>query len=556
MNFRLFLAAGRLTVVFGLVVVGLFIVPSVQADTPPPCKEIDYKIPTPMLIVVKCEEKDLSGFVGSGQLYDSSSGLNAPLPVDISVIPYPGAVKWLILELKPPSPSAPPFSLQLGKKYKIVLLLHRPGESVAPNAPPTAFDLEMSNTVVVSPATAVSSKDQYEFVSHFAYKSGPDGPCSLQVEDFSGKTETLKAHDCRVPAPIPDPTTVRSGADLVRIANSPEDLGSFQLILDSGNKATQQLPVSVPKLTDIFDKPVKIDAKSQLLPEKAPASKDSSNYYVNLNYAAGRGSKPGWVLDGKIAPTIGSLFHGYQFSPTASADVGQNQVSNLKYTDTINFCASFAHMYQPNDVLQGLLFKPGMTYETDREFDRHNLLATPDVQFRFANLYNPRQRRNAIKYSDEVKIADTKKIPWSRANSKPVLLGYLLNFDTGLELGGALKDTTVKASVGKATLPLPSYNIARIVMQAHGLFEIGRFSIDAVGTARYLTTIENTVLQRADNTLFLKRVHGWNAFGVIAGSWNFDAAGHFAFTVAYKDGFSPPKFSRVNTVQSGITIKY
>jgi len=56
--------------------------------------------------------------------------------------------------------------------------------------------------------------------------------------------------------------------------------------------------------------------------------------------------------------------------------------------------------------------------------------------------------------------------------------------------------------------------------------------------------------------LFLKRLHGWNAFGVISGSWNFDPAGHFAFTVAYKDGFSPPKFSRVNTVQSGITIKY
>jgi hypothetical protein len=556
MTFSFSVAPRGLIVILVFALVTLFANPSARADTPAPCKEADYKIATPTLIAVKCEEMDVSGFVGTGQLYDSPSALNTPLAVDIEVTPYPKARKWLIVKLKPQSASAPPFSLQPGKKYKVVLLLHRPMESFAADATPTPFDLDMSNTVVMSPAIAVSSKDQYEFLSHFAYKSGPEGPCTLQVQDFSGKTEALKAHDCTVRAPIPDATRVSSPTDLARAAESPEDLGSFQLTLDNGNKGTQQLPASLPNLIDIFDKPVKIDAKSQLVPEKAPASKDSSNYYVNFNYGAGKGSKPGWILDGKIAPVIGKLFRGYQFIPTASADVGINQISNLKYTDTINFGASLAHMYQPNDVLQGLLFKPGLTYESDREFDRHNLLGTTDLQFRFANLYNPRQRRNAIKYSEELKIAEAKKIPWTRANSKPVLLGYVLDFHIGFEAGGALKDTVVKASVGKATLPLPSYHIGRVVPQAHALFEIGRFSIDAVGTARYLTTAENTVLERPDHTLFLKRLHGWNAYGVISGSWNFDPAGHFAFTATYKDGFSPPKFSRVNTVQSGITLKY
>jgi hypothetical protein len=119
-----------------------------------------------------------------------------------------------------------------------------------------------------------------------------------------------------------------------------------------------------------------------------------------------------------------------------------------------------------------------------------------------------------------------------------------------------LKDTTVKASVGKATPGLPSYNIARIVPQVHGLLELGRLSVDATGYVRYLATVENTVLERPDHTLFLKRLHGWNSHGVVSGSWNIDPAGHFAFTVAYKDGFAPPRFSRVNTVQSGITLKY
>jgi len=307
---------------------------------------------------------------------------------------------------------------------------------------------------------------------------------------------------------------------------------------------------------DIFDKPVKVDAKSKLLAEKAPSSKDSSNYYANLNYGAGKGAKPGWVLDGKLAPVLGRLYEGYQFIPMATADVGHNQVSALKYTDTIDFSMSFAHMYHPNDVLQGLLFTPGITYETDLEFDRDNLLATPDLQFRFAHLYNPQQRGNAIKYSKELKAAEAKKIPWTREDSKPVLFGYALDFHTGLELGGSLKDTTVKASVGTAALPLPPYNVARVVSQTHGLLQVGRFSIDAVGTTRYLTTVENSVMERPNHTLFLQRLHGWNAYGVVSGSWNFDQVGHFALTVAYKDGFSPPIFSRVNTVQSGITIKY
>jgi len=48
----------------------------------------------------------------------------------------------------------------------------------------------------------------------------------------------------------------------------------------------------------------------------------------------GKGIKARLVLDGKIAPVIGNLIYGYQVMPTATADVGQNQVSNLKYADT------------------------------------------------------------------------------------------------------------------------------------------------------------------------------------------------------------------------------
>lgn len=528
---------------------------ALHAQAPAPlCTPTDYKIISLAIIAIQCDE-DVSLLVGEAQLLDSAAGPGKPLVSSIPVAPYQGASQWLTLNLGAGSPSIPDGPLQLGKKYTLAVSLHPAGQTPTPGTIPVTSQIETNNTVAVAPAIALSNKNTFEFVSHFAYKAGPGSLCTLQVEDFAGRTQAVKAHDCRLPAPVADPAHV-TVTELPRIAPSPEDLGSFLLTLDNANKDTQQIPVGVADLVDFAGKPVKLDSKSQLVPEKAPASKDASNYYINFNYAGGKGAKPGWVLDGKVAPVIGKLYHGYQISPSASADVGQNQVGPLKYTDTIDFGGSLVHMYRPSNFLQGFLVSPGITYETDREFDRHNLLATPDFRFNFFGLYNPRQRRSLNKFSRELEIAEAKKIPWTRANSKPAFFGYVLDFHTGFELGGALEDTIVKASSGKATLPLPSYNIARIVPQVHGLLELGRFSIDATGYARYLTTVENTVLEHPDHTLSLERLHGWNGYGVITGSWTFDPAGHFAFTVSYKDGFAPPKFNRVNTVQSGITLKY
>lgn len=540
-----FLVVGWLSLCLGAVA---------HSQANPLCTQTDYRIVSFGLIAVQCDE-DVSQLTGEGQLLDPTSGPGKPLVSSIPITPYEGASQWLILDLTAGNPAVPAGPLQMGKKYTLALTLRPVGGAAPSGTPATTVSVEMNNTVTLTPAVSLSSANTFEFSSHFAYGVGPGPSCTLQVEDFNGRTTDIKAHACRIPAPVKDPSHVKA-SDIHRLASSPEDLGSFLLTLDSANKDAQQIPVAVVGLVDFSGKVVKLDSKSQLVPEKAPANKDTSNYYINFNYAAGRGSKPGWVLDGKIAPFVGKPLHGYQFAPSALADVGQNQVGSQKYTDTIDLGGSLAHMYRPGQFLKGLLVTLGATYETDREFDRHNLLATPDFRFNFAGFYNTRQRRSLEKFSREQDAAQARKITWTRADSKPAFFGYNLEFHTGLELGGALKDTIVKASSGKATLPLPSYNIARIVPQVHGLLELGRFSVDATGYARYLATVENTVLEHPDHTLTLERLHGWKGYGVVTGSWTFDPAGHFAFTVSYKDGFAPPKFSRVNTVQSGITLKY
>ena len=354
------------------------------AQNRPVCTEVDYKVVSSTLMAVLCSE-DVSGLGGTGQLYESGTLTVTPLPITIHVTPYPEAIQWLVLSLEPATGTTTPTFLQSGKKYKVVLALGSQRQLPDPRIPPTAFDIDVSNTVVVNPAAALSRKNTFEFVSHVGFKQ--TSVCSLQVQDFSGRTKIIGVHDCRLRAPVPPNV---SPATIARVAPSPEDIGSFQVTLDNADMSTQQLPYAVPGLTDVYGNPVKFDSKSQISPEQAPASKDASSYYINFNYAAGKGSKPGWALDGKVAPPIGTLHRGFQFSPLASADVGQNQVAKITYADTIDFGGSFSRIYEPNNVLQGVLFSPGITYETDKEFDRNNLLATPDLRFNFTGLYNTR----------------------------------------------------------------------------------------------------------------------------------------------------------------------
>jgi hypothetical protein len=307
----------------------------------------------------------------------------------------------------------------------------------------------------------------------------------------------------------------------------------------------------------------KIDPKSRFSPQKAPATKDASQYYTNFNYSAGVGTVPAWVLDGKIAPQSG-IHKGLAFAPLASADVGNNTVKGQTYTNTIDFGMTAPRIFQPNNILQELLFVPGVAYETDKQFDRDNLLGTVDLRYNFARLYRTQSIGTLQKLYSLVQAARKKKEedPNSQVNEpklddiKPVLFGHALDFHTGLEAGGSLVDTTVHASVGKATQVLPTYSIFRPVSQIHGLLEIWKFSIDTSITGRYLVTTENTVVETTSHSLFLEHVQGWKGIGVITATYNLDSQNHFALNITYKDGFAPPTYQRVNGVQAGLLLKY
>ena len=83
---------------------------------------------------------------------------------------------------------------------------------------------------------------------------------------------------------------------------------------------------------------------------------------------------------------------------------------------------------------------------------------------------------------------------------------------------------------------------------------------------RYLFATENVTRQsqvpdpkNPSNQIFqirLFKTQGLRAYGEAGIAWQFDMAGHYALSVTYKLGSVPPNFDHVNTVQTGITVKF
>ena len=125
---------------------------------------------------------------------------------------------------------------------------------------------------------------------------------------------------------------------------------------------------------------------------------------------------------------------------------------------------------------------------------------------------------------------------------------------------------TVKSSDTRTSVVLPNYNIARLRPKLAATLEFGHMALAATVTPRYLFMAENVTRQRQIpdpknasaqiRQIYLSQARGLRAYGEASISWQFDEAGHYALSVNYKVGSVPPNFDYVNTVQTGITVKF
>jgi hypothetical protein len=170
----------------------------------------------------------------------------------------------------------------------------------------------------------------------------------------------------------------------------------------------------------------------------------------------------------------------------------------------------------------------GVTYETDRHFDRDNVLGTVDFQWLPLHLNNTQQRQQLAQWYSDLKN-----------NSNEVLTdispykyrGYDIDFHIGTEGGWNVVQHTVHASKGGAIDLLPMFPIFRIVPQAHALFQVYRFSVDELLVGRYLTTTEKTVVETPSNSLYLLDLNGWKGVSTLNFTYALDTQGNLGINV-------------------------
>ena len=531
----------------------------------------NYHIVTPQLLAIQCLE-DVSEytFTSASVQFDSLT-LAAGTPVSAGERHY-----FLVPTLAP---------LQPNKSYTLSIAGITFVDPATQKTQPT-LSFSTNETVSVNPSM-LNRRNQYEVTSNLGFLASPNSsdysqPCKLTYQDaVRRKGQQSIAGDCSYFAPTTRDFVAQVAEDIKNTGMV--SLGRIQAIAKNrgfssvgemtvtvttpgGQFSATQMPLGIDGLVDIFGNPLNPDPKSKFRSLQAPATKDAAFWYLSASWAGGVGTLPAWVVDAKAAPPIGGLVKGYQFAPLVTADIGHNTISGVTYTDTIDIGGTATKVFSdPWPALEEIVFTPGVTYETDREFDRDNILATIDFQFYFHKLYSLQIRQSLINFiRDRTCMQNGKAVPGCtpnpnlQASQEPTpKFGYGFDFHLGAEAGGSVIDTTIKASKGTAKLTLPQYTIFRLVPVVHGTLQFGtHLTFDGTVTARYLTTSENSVFQLADNSLELEHPTGWKPYTVLTTNWKLDQTSHFALTITYKDGFAPPKFQRVDTVMVGLSLIY
>lgn len=519
-----------------------------QNSVTPDCKRpSDYKIVSSHLIFLYCEDgipSDLQPF--KPEIFSLGSSSIDKLPYTIAVTPFSdGDSYWLRLRLIPTSNLDD--GLQGGKKYRLAFQAPNAGAGSGSRSP---IDIDTTGTGNVVARLGDIDFKRFIATSHLGFRT-PNDKTKVMLQRFIGDQEDLPAK-FETDVEYIDPTTSTDGI------SDPGALGRLNITLEhSLDTGEQQFAMSVSGLVDVFGEAVKFDPSARIKVPQAPGTKEAADYYFKIDYAAGVGAKPAWVFESKVAPRIGGSIFGFRPGPDLETDIGENSISGIKYNDTVDLGLSGTRGFPlKSNSLQFVLATAGVTYETDKELDKDNLLGTLDGLFNFKGLYAPRKYRTIAVYQKLLKDPKYQSAKIQLEDVKPVFWGYGLDFHLGFEGGAALVDTTATASVGKAKINVPSYDILRVKPQVHGFVEAGSVTFDVKVVGRYLAITENTVNELPNHSLLLNPINGWHGYAEGNVTWNVDPTGHIGLNLVYKNGYSPPKFVRVNTVQIGVVIKY
>jgi hypothetical protein len=230
-------------------------------------------------------------------------------------------------------------------------------------------------------------------------------------------------------------------------------------------------------------------------------------------------------------------------------------VNNVKVNDTIIPSLGLTQLFRFESTgLEAIRVTPALSFETNKEGNKENLVYDQDFEFFVGPLNSSRLVRAWDKYDQLKKDPKNKDLKFSNdfANWGAGILLF-----AGWEVGGALVDQTVKASKSSETVTVPTYTVARIRPKISAYAEYKRINLTFSILPRYLFTTEYTTRQSSDGkTITLVPVSGFRPYGEASLNIGLDESGHVSFSTTYKLGSQPPTWNPTNIVQAGLLLKY
>jgi hypothetical protein len=355
---------------------------------------------------------------------------------------------------------------------------------------------------------------------------------------------------------------------------NPARIGVAEVWLQRGAFRQASVNLDIAGVVDSFGQALSVPAaKRKLTIGAVPKAKEDSTYYLKVAHEAVDGAAPAWTLDTKLAPVFDRrVFRNFDPAVKLDADVGFGALKGketVKTTNTIKVGAGLTGLFATGrSTLQAFQFTPVASFEADRDFTaKKNLIVEPDVKLYMPWMNHSRALRSRRAYVERLGTIPPEK--WDEIDEESVafrkIAGFSADITLGVEAGHALREGKVENDAKTSTVVVPKHGILRVRPKLQFTVELWRFSLTGSLTPRFVSVTEpvGELIDGVDPTsgepssiASLRDVHGWRTYGEVSLQVGLDRSGHIAFSTSYKRGSTPPTFGDINTVQSGLTIKY
>lgn len=315
-----------------------------------------------------------------------------------------------------------------------------------------------------------------------------------------------------------------------------------------GKKLQGTRTLKVLNLKDIFGQTCEAESDVEMF--ETPSTKDDAAQYYEISHKTGPDAKASFYVSivAHTFPGMNFDFYAGDFliQPNINIDIGTNEFAN-ESNDRINLGAQ-AETTTMIGNRKLLKMAPGFTYETNRAFDKNNLLATFDLTPYLGTYYSKEQQTAVDTAKDRGKGA--------KRNASDYRLGYGVGFNIGIDAGRNISSETFTNQDESASIDIPGYSIFRLRPKVNAFVEYRRVTLESSETLRILTTKEAVGRELDDGTVEIRKLKGARSYLELTGSVGLDLQKHFLISITYKRGSEPPDYEHVDTIVTGFVVKY